>query len=267
MQHFVLTRFNIASPGREAPIRNSPGWLARRFDLFETYCLPSMAAQQSGVFRWLIYFDENTPPEFRARIAAAQQIVPFDAIFVGPFHASLAAQDVAERLTSTEGRVVTTRLDNDDAIANDFLAVVRQKAADCPDGTILNFREGVALNNGTLYTASDESNPFTSLVEPAAGAATIWAARHTELATRFALKQVVTAPCWLQVVHGENVANRIKGRRLGDQAVLARFSLHDSVRIRRTGAGALLADAAVIYPFRQAREGAFSLAKRLLGRR
>lgn len=266
MQHFVLTRFNIASPGREAPIRNAPGWLARRFDLFEAYCLPSMAAQEQGTFRWLIYFDEQTPEEFRSRIAAAQAIVPFDAIFVGPFRASLAALDVAARLTVETGRIVTTRLDNDDAVSRDFLVRVRQEADRFPDGTIINFREGIALQNGRLYTATDGSNPFTSLVEQASTAATIWAAPHTELAARFPLQQVVTEPCWLQVVHGENVANRIKGKRLADKDVLSRFALGRTVRVEPTGNASLVIDRAVIHPARQFRETAIRLAKTVLRR-
>jgi hypothetical protein len=264
LQHFVLTRFNIASPGREAPIRNAPGWLARRFELFESYCLPSMAAQEPGTFRWLIYFDEQTPSEFRARIKAAQAVVPFDAIFVGPFRAGLAALDVAARLTSRSGRLITTRLDNDDAVSSDFLARVKAEAEGFPDGTIINFREGIALQNGRLYTAADESNPFTSLVEQAADAETIWAAPHTELAARFPLRQVITDPCWLQVVHGENVANRIKGKRLADKDVLARFSLGEKVEVVRTGASGVLMDRLVAYPARQARELAIRLAKILL---
>ncbi len=266
MRHFVLTRFNIASAGREAPIRNSAGWLKRRFELFETYCLPSMAAQQAGSFRWLIYFDEATPKEFRERIETAQAAVPFDAIFVGPFRAGMAAIDVAARLDTRTGRLVTTRLDNDDAIASDFLERIRQEASGLPDGTILNFRNGAALRDGRLYSAADESNPFTSLVEDAADCKTIWAATHTELGSNFPLRQVVTQPCWLQVVHGENVANRIKGRRLADSSIAARFSVHECVSVEPTSKSALILDRFLLHPARQLREIAIALAKAILRR-
>lgn len=266
MQHFVLTRFNIASRGREAPIRNAPGWLSRRFDLFETYCLPSMAAQQVSDFHWLIYFDEATPEPFRERISAAQAVVPFEAIFVGPFEAGFAAQDVAKRLHANTARVLTTRLDNDDAVSSDFLARIREEAETLPDGTMLNFRNGVALREGRLYSAQDDSNPFTSLIESAGGAQTIWAAPHTELAERFPTRQVITQPCWLQVVHGENVANRIKGKRLGDKSVLQRFRLHPDVVIEPTNSGTLWLDRLVIYPLRLVRETAIKLAKAILRR-
>ncbi len=266
MQHFILTRFNVASPGREAPIRNTSGWLSRRFDLFEDYCLPSIAAQTVSDFHWLIYFDEQTPDEFRARIAEAQKAVAFDPIFVGPFHAGLAAIDVQARLISPTGRLLTTRLDNDDGISNDFFERVREVAVGLPDGTIINFRNGIALSNGKLFAADDESNPFTSMVEQVAGAQTIWAAPHTQLKTQFALEQVSGDPCWLQVVHGENVANRIKGARLSSHDVLSRFTLSSRVEVRPTNALGLVADRLVMFPLRRVREVAITIAKRLLRR-
>lgn len=266
MQHFVITRFNIASPGREVPIRNTPGWLERRFDLFEAYCLPSIAAQEQGQFQWLIYFDQETPAEFRKRIDRARERVAFEPIFVGPFSMSEVAADVQARLATRLGRIVTTRLDNDDAIANDLLQRIRLQAEQLPDGTIINFRDGIALSQGRLYAATDTSNPFTSLVEQAEGAQTIWAAPHTELASRFAIRQVLDEPSWLQVVHGENVTNRIKGRRLADKDVMARFTLSPKVAIRSTGRIALAADRLALFPIRQARELAIKVAKRILRR-
>lgn len=225
-----------------------------------------MAAQRGANFQWLIYLDEQTPDVFKARLERARAIVPFEPIFVGPFRAGLAAIDVRKRLATEEGRLLTTRLDNDDAVSSDFLTLAQSHAERFPDGTIINFRDGIALQDGALFAASDTSNPFTSLVESAKDAETIWAAPHTELAQRFPLRQVICEPCWLQVVHGENVANRVKGRRLADDAVLARFELPENVLIEKTGSLALFADRLVLYPLRQLRELAVRLAKTVLRR-
>lgn len=266
IQHFVLTRFNIASPGREMAIRNSPGWLNRRFDLFDRYCLPSMAAQDRTDFHWLIYFDKDTPPEFKERIERARQTVDFEPRYVGLFHASMATDDVQARTDPAANRILTTRLDNDDAVAGDFLSRVRAAASSLPDSTVINFTNGIALKQGRLYAASDESNPFTSLIEPAAGAQTIWSAQHRDLGRLWTLKQIQGPPCWLQVVHGENVANRIKGRRLEDAAVLASFTIDPEVPIVSTGGGALLLDRLIAYPLRCLREAAFGVARNLRNR-
>ena len=75
--HAIMTRFNVARPKRSDPIRLDPEWLAGRFDLFEKYCLPSVAAQTARDFHWLVYFDAATPEPLRARIEACRRIFPF----------------------------------------------------------------------------------------------------------------------------------------------------------------------------------------------
>ncbi|MBY8850425.1 putative rhamnosyl transferase, partial [Saccharothrix sp. MB29] len=70
MDHVVLTRFNLPSVGAESVVRAQEGWLTKRVGLFERYCLPSVAAQTSSDFRWLIYFDPESPQWLKDRIAA-----------------------------------------------------------------------------------------------------------------------------------------------------------------------------------------------------
>jgi Putative rhamnosyl transferase len=261
-QHFLLTRFNIASPGRESAIRNAPGWLERRFALFEAYCLPSIAAQTTRDFAWLIYFDPATPEAFHERIAIAQQSFPFEARFVESFSAEMVAQDVAERLNGSEGTVLTTRLDNDDAVSRDFLERVRTAAEAQPFGTVLNFPHGIALREGRLFTAYDTSNPFTTLIENATSEVqTIWSAQHRDLGTRWKLVQVASPPVWLQVVHGENVANRIKGALVDAAHLPEGFAIAPEVPLTSTSRVALVTDRLAAHPLRWLRERAISLAK------
>ncbi|WP_260926817.1 putative rhamnosyl transferase [Novosphingobium sp. 9] len=262
MRHIILTRFNIASPGRESAIRNSPGWLARRFELFERYCLPSVADQTDRQFDWLIYFDENTPQEFRDRIARAQEVMPFSPRFVGVSREGIAARDVSAMVGTEEDIVLTTRLDNDDGIARDFVRRIQAAAHEHAPGTVLNFPHGVAMRDGRLFTATDRSNPFTSLIENgAAPIKTIWSAQHHELATKWNLTQVESPPMWLQVVHGENVTNRIKGRRLPAATILDDFTLRADVKARSVNAAQLMLDRLVLGPMRDIREQVFLMGK------
>ena len=261
VSHFVLTRFNIASEGREEAIRNSPGWLERRFELFETYCLPSMAAQTINTFRWLIYFDEGTPQAFRERIARAQQVLPFEALFVGPFDMTMTKGDVAARTPAACRRVVTTRLDNDDAVSIDFLERIRTHASESVDGTVLNFPDGVALRKGFPHTARDKSNPFASLVDSRERGNVIWAVNHRLLTQRFTVRQIEGERVWMQVVHGENVSNRLKGRLIPAAPVRANFVLGPAVRIRDASPARKIFDAMGLFPIRLLREAAISILK------
>ncbi len=52
---------------RERHPRQS-GWLEDRVELFERYCLPSVAAQTDRRFSWIIYFDPQSPAWLRQRI-------------------------------------------------------------------------------------------------------------------------------------------------------------------------------------------------------
>lgn len=264
--HFLLTRFNVATPGREVAVRNAPGWLERRFDLFERYCLPSVAANRAHAFTWLVYFDRETPDRFRQRIAATQQACPFVARFIGPLDKQQVIDDVRSRLPAGTRRVLTTRLDNDDAIARDFLVRSARAAADQPDGTVVNFPRGIAASGGALFAARDESNPFTTLVESATDLRTIWSVTHDALQRHFRIVQVDAPPAWLQVIHGDNVTNRIKGHRLDSAAVLEGFAICPRHPVTPTRRLDLFLDRTVLHPLRRLREGAISLAKMLLRR-
>lgn len=267
MRNIVLTRFNIATPGREAPIRNTPGWLDRRFDLFERFCLPGMAAQTVKDFDWLIYFDEGTPLAYFDRIRRAQKRAPILPRFVGAFDAQQASRDVAELLNADDRVVVTTRLDNDDAVARDFIERIRSEAKALPAGTVINFRQGLAMREGRFYSAQDESNPFTSLIETTdRPPQTIWSAQHHELGKVWRLRQVNGPAAWLQVVHGENVTNRIKGARLDGPADLRLFELPADLPIDQADWLSLTLDRLALVPARMLRERLVRLVKPLVRR-
>lgn len=82
--HFLITRFNLNLYERDkhaAPTRTAR-WLEHRFEVFERYCLPSVAAQTATDFRWLCLFDAATPEPDRRRIASYRAVCPrFEAVY------------------------------------------------------------------------------------------------------------------------------------------------------------------------------------------
>jgi hypothetical protein len=77
--HFIITRFNLrlyARDKKNKPVRTEQ-WLKYRFDIFEQYCLPSVAAQTCADFTWLCLFDEQTPDFYRLRIASYRAVCPY----------------------------------------------------------------------------------------------------------------------------------------------------------------------------------------------
>ncbi|HVH03085.1 MAG TPA: glycosyltransferase, partial [Amaricoccus sp.] len=227
-RHVILTRFNLATPGRESAIRNQPGWLAGRFELFERYCLPTLAAQTVRDFRWIVYFDEATPAPFRARIEACRRVADFHPYFTPIFPGERWGVSVRGILGAEGGAVpwlLSTRLDNDDGLAVDFVARVQAAVAGfgAPRRAAFNVTNGYVFDGRRAYALGHPSNAFASLLEPWEAARTVSDVQHMRLAEEGPVVQVAGPGGWLQVVHGGNVSNKIRGRRVPPGELAGRF--------------------------------------------
>lgn len=230
----------MPTPGREASFRNQPGWLSTRFELFEKYCLPSVAAQTARVgedFTWIIYFDEETPEEFRGRIEDLRQQAPFLPHYTGMFPASGWPRSLRHQLGELPPFVLTSRLDNDDALAVDYMErtaaaagrVLAQGTA--PDGTTCR-RVGIVITSGYIrssvgaYEISHPCNAFTSWLERSDEDSMLKTAlgiSHMAAAEEGSLVQVPGPGGWLQIIHGGNVSNKVRGRRVSPERLADRF--------------------------------------------
>ena len=98
--HFIITRFNLnlyAQDKHDLPTRTDR-WLEHRFEVFERYCLPSVAAQTSGNFTWLCLFDAATPESCRRRIEGYKARCPqFEAVY----YTAAQAANLTENLRTT----------------------------------------------------------------------------------------------------------------------------------------------------------------------
>jgi len=135
--HFLLTRFsyraddaskNVAGPTRkisEDPL--DPDRLELRFKLFESACLPSVKAQTSQAFKWIIIVDKDLQPSFRTRL---------ESLLAGRQNYYLHTYDPHVRMDRLEWLapyseappqyVLTTNLDDDDALPDNFVSAVQQ---------------------------------------------------------------------------------------------------------------------------------------------
>lgn len=98
--NFIITRFNLnlyAQDKHDLPTRTDR-WLEHRFEVFERYCLPSVAAQTSGNFTWLCLFDAATPESCRRRIEGYKARCPqFEAVY----YTAAQAANLTENLRTT----------------------------------------------------------------------------------------------------------------------------------------------------------------------
>lgn len=226
--HIILTRFNLPSGGRESKIRHSPNWLENRFELFERYCLPSVMQQSSSNFEWFIYFDIDTPEPFQTRAKKYQIQYQQITIFWGKkIPLADIQRQILDRVPAHKSYLLTSRLDNDDALNSDFIRELQADAAQLTHKShaqVMNYPNGLILSGGRVYSHRDTSNPFASLLEPvSADIKTIWQHQHTKLHNFGKIHQLKPQAMWLQVIHNDNVSNRIRGHRVHNTELIKAF--------------------------------------------
>lgn len=215
-EHILMTRFNLATPGYESELRNKQGWLEERFTLFEEVCLPSVANQTNMDFKWIIYFDIETPPNFRKQIERLQREFPFYAYYTVLFPASGWSRSLQEVWKLDKDLVLTTRLDNDDALSADHVDRLHWKVENNNYSVGgYNFLNGYIISNGRLYRVTHPSNAFFSwLSSMAKEIKTAPSIQHMELSQHGPVFQIEGDGAWVQIVHGGNVSNKVRGWRV-----------------------------------------------------
>ena len=268
VNHVLLTRFNLPSEGYESLVRAKEGWLRERIALFERYCIPSVRGQTNQAFNWLIYFDPESPDWLKQRIENHVE----DKLYTPIFRTSVTEGELLEDIRSLpiieSLRLITTNLDNDDALATNFVERI-QKSAPRQGKKAVYLAHGLIKSVPRLYLRVDRANAFCSVACDWASPATCWSDWHTLLPKSMPSVELHGEPAWLQVVHGLNVSNRVRGRLVSSSGFTRLFpEILDDVCIptRRE----LLVDIVVSGPRRLLRDSgrifAKNIAIRLLGK-
>lgn len=224
--HFFSTWFNVRFTDHDRGL--DLDWLAHRFRLFEDFCYPSMRAQTEQDFRWLVFFDPRTPEPFRERIERFAEWPCFRPVFVDYWTYDVMREEMRALRTPGATHLITTRLDNDDALARDYVerlhALFRGQAFE-----FVNFEEGLVWHDGRVYAQRHRSSSFANLIERVdpldpEQPRTVLSIDHMSIAGSGAVKQVRGAPAWMLVVHDRNLMNRVSGIRCSADA-LSGFAL------------------------------------------
>ena len=228
--HYLITLFNIALWSEDktnAPTRTRH-WLDSRCDLFERWCLPSVAAQKGAKFRWLVMFDADTPDDVRRRIERWQNQCPslepcfFTAEEVAGFTGRSIGRQVKfinkairQRLDGSEQWLLTTNLDNDDALASDAMARIQQSFTSDPCKKVISLVNGLQLypSEMTVIRMRYPHNHFLTMCEPFDGsndATTIESLSHREARRLYTVEDICGDPGWIEVVHANNISNDMR---------------------------------------------------------
>ena len=215
--HYLITRFDVATGygGRTHP---GEKWLERRIELFEEFTLPSVRGQTAEDFTWLVFFAPD-PPDFLAdSIEAWARWSAFVPCYVPAMNTGAEAREaIAAHVEPGPSHLITTRLDNDDALCRDYLAGV-QSAFGGQELVFVNCRHGVVMDTcrRVFSLVTRRANQFVSCIEAFGDEpTTVMAANHSAVGSLAPVIELDTPESWLHVEHGGNVSKRRAGFEIG----------------------------------------------------
>ncbi|MFA4894844.1 MULTISPECIES: glycosyltransferase [Microbacterium] len=262
IDHLVLTRFNLPTPGPESLVRAQEGWLQNRVILFERHTVATMRAQTVRNFTWMIYFDPESPQWLIERLAPLVD----EGLFVAIYRERVDWQDVVlDARTVFEDRgelLLTTNLDNDDAVAIDFIERLQHAARRHP-GHAIYLRNGLILQGDAVYLRDDPENAFCSVSESWNAPVTAWRDWHNLLHHHLPVVSEDGPPAWLQIIHGQNVSNRVRGVRIDTAAHRGSFP-GQLDEVAATQPGRIWMDRSVLRPLRDLRDHGRSFGKKMI---
>ena len=218
-EHFLVTRFNVRSHWFKDRSRNfqhrdipriDKQWLPDRFQLFDKFCYPSVKSQINQNFTWLVFFDHETPREFRELVDRYSNWSCFQAVYTDLWDDATCWKHIESRLDSSTDFVITSRLDNDDAIAKNYIELV-QRQFNKQSLEFITFTRGYQLSHGSLHLIKWRRNHFESLIVERAKKLTLFRFDHNKIYENGPVREIDDGRVWCEVIHGRNLSNRSWG--------------------------------------------------------
>jgi hypothetical protein len=250
MKHFLITRFNISTIHTKDKLGEetlTDAWMINRFILFERYLVPGVLCQSFKDFIWLVLFDANTPERFIKKINTYKlKINNFVPVYLNnPFSSFEIKNSVQSYLNSNDQFIITTRVDNDDAIHKDFMLEV-QKLFKSQNDCFIRFLNGFQWNDQyhILQKFFEKSgNHFSSRIEKVGKEfETVINVDNTTLDNLQGVEIIDVKDkrkrLWIEVVHERNITNHLRvlppilcSRVLKDFSLDYKVNIHNSCKI------------------------------------
>ena len=242
-QHFIITRFNLTNETWNYDKNNvkvlDETWLNKRYKLFENYCFPSLLNQKEKEFIWLVYFDINTPENYKKENEKYARIFPnFTPVYKNNFKhfTSDLCSDIRKLIAEDTEYIITSRIDNDDAFHCDAIKIIQQQF-NFQEKAIVDLTKGFCLQVKPSFKLSKSSlklGPFVSLIERIDDGCfeTIISRAHTDWNSIENIIEIKKQPLWIQIIHENNLLNVLNGNIVRKNINLEDFNFKDDTLIK-----------------------------------
>ncbi len=196
-EHYILTRMNLGIYKRE----DARSWMCKRMKLFDRYLFHSLTIQSCTNFKWVLCFDEKTPDKVISNYDYCDNI-------------QITFTDPMEYVSSLQldcKWILTSRIDNDDYYLPMFVEEI-QKNFDFEEQIIDIDYYQWDMKSGNFYTSgrSKPTSPFMTLAELTGNHRGVYQREHSVMPNFYPAKKILK-PLAIQIIHGNNVCNKIKG--------------------------------------------------------
>lgn len=217
MKHFIGTRFNLKAPEwrttKNGDAVLTEDWLEKRFYLFENYCFPSVVHQTNQNFIWCVFFDNDTPAEYKEKIKIiAADYLNFRPLFIDSMGTlKNTFQDyIYMNIEENDEYVITSRLDNDDLIHKDFIKTIQSLFIPL-DGAVIDLKNGfqVTLDSpiSQIRVYNHDFNAFVSVIENVKKIETIYSRKHHDWRSSKNIIGYQNKRLWIELTHETNKVN------------------------------------------------------------
>jgi hypothetical protein len=159
MTHYLITRFSVSFGTMKTQNVFNPNRLNARFDLFQRICFPSIVNQINKNFTWLILIDKQLPDIYKDLLYSILSTNNKINIKVIEWNVKNSLGNL-DWLNSNTDNVITTRLDDDDAMHPNTIDVIQQYY-NSPRQNIIDF---ITFPYGVKMNPSNKI--LTSLFQP-----------------------------------------------------------------------------------------------------
>lgn len=208
-KHIILTRFNLQY-ALQSTIHIQDGWLEERFRLFEQYCFPSIIAQTNQQFDWVILLSDQTPKNYLSRLAKHTDSHKNIYIELCTYYedVNILYKNIGEKYVQGYDYLLSTRVDNDDMLAKDFVETLQKKLPLTHTSVVLTFTNGIQWfeRKNMAFAVAYERNHFLNFWEEKQNIRTSLGVDHTKVQSKNLIK--LHSPfMWCEIVHENNISN------------------------------------------------------------
>lgn len=210
LSHYIICRYNLTLfTNNVYKIKDPNGWMERRRYYFD-WLIMSLGVQTCKNFHFVLLMDRNTPSEYVRDLDNAISHATGDyEIFFGNPQKWLESKEIKSDW------LITSRIDCDDYYNERFVETIQ---SEFKAKTELLDVHGLQYDmvNEEFYTSGriGPNSPFISLVEPTQGAKTVFEKQHTYMPQKYPARFVGSEPLYIQVIHEENISNKIIGQKI-----------------------------------------------------